>query len=56
MVPLCIQAFLKGHKKHLADSKTVVKVMHKFGLSSRYLGVIHKKAAFYDATHIRNII
>lgn len=56
MVPLCIQAFLKNSKKYLADSKTVVKVMHKFGLSSRHLGLLHKKAAFYDAAHIRNII
>ena len=56
MVPLCIQSFLKNNKKYLADSKCVIKIMHKFGLSSRYLGLLHKKAAYYEAMHIRNII
>lgn len=44
MVPLCIKSFLKTDKKYLADSKTVVEVLHKFGLSSRYLGSIYKRA------------
>ena len=55
-MPLCIQSFLKNNKKYLADSKSVVKVMHKFGLSSRYLGSIHKKAQFYEALHLRTVI
>jgi hypothetical protein len=56
MVPLCIQSFLRGNKKYLADSKSIVKVMHKFGLGSRYLGSIYKKAANYEASHIKTII
>jgi hypothetical protein len=56
MVPLCIQSFLRGNKKYLADSKSVVKIMHKFGLGSRYLGSIYKKSSNYDAAHIKTII
>lgn len=56
MVPLCIQSFLRHNKKHLADSKNVIKVMHKFGLSSRYLGSIYKRCADFDAEHIKIII
>jgi len=44
MVPLCLQSFLKENKKNLADSKSVIKIMHQFGLSSRYLGFLYKKA------------
>ena len=32
--------FLTVKKKYLADSKSVVKVMHQNGLTSRYLGVL----------------
>jgi len=56
MVPLCIQSFLRANKKYLDDSKTVVKVLHKFGLGSRYLGSIYKKADQYEASHIKTII
>lgn len=31
-------------KKYLGDTKGVVHVVHKLGLSSRYLGFIHEQA------------
>lgn len=43
MVPMCIQSFLHGNKKYLADSCEVVKVLHSYGLSSRYLGSIYQR-------------
>jgi hypothetical protein len=43
-VPLCLKSLLRENKKYLADSKTVVAVMHKFGLGSRYLGSLHRRA------------
>jgi len=31
-------------RKYLADSKGIIETVHKHGLSSRYLGLIYKKA------------
>ena len=36
----CLKQFLTSGKKYLADSKSVIKIFHKNGLSSRYLGAL----------------
>ena len=56
MVGVCLQGFLRGWRRYLADSKSVVKVMHKYGLSSRYLGSLYKKSTNYDSPHITTIL
>ena len=44
MLPLCINSLKTENRKYLADSKGVVQIMHKFGLSSRYLGFMYSRS------------
>ena len=44
MLPLCLSSLRNENRKYLADSKGVVEIMHKFGLSSRYLGLMYERA------------
>jgi hypothetical protein len=53
---LCLKSFLRENKKYLADSKTVISVMHKFGLASRDLGSLHRRAQTEEAHHVRIIL
>lgn len=39
----------------MADSNEVLKVIHNFGLTSRYLGLIYQKLDQYEASHIKTI-
>lgn len=56
VVPLCLKSFLRENKKYLADSKSVVKIMHQFGLSCRYIGSLCQKATDIGANHVRIIL
>ena len=44
MIPSIIDGFNGDLRKYLADSKGIIETMHKYGLSSRYLGLVCKKA------------
>ena len=41
---MAIHQFSNSMKKYLGDTKGVMYVVHKLGLSSRYLGFIYEKA------------
>lgn len=50
-------AALEGDmKKHLADSKNIVEIMHKYGLNVRYLGFLYKKIDKKRSPHISIMI
>jgi hypothetical protein len=56
MVPSLIESFDGDMRKYLADSQGIVYSLHKFGLSSKYLGFICTKAEEKDASHVRIMI
>lgn len=56
MVSSLLDSFDGDMRKHLSDSQGVVFTLHKFGLSSKYLGLICKKASEKRASHIGIII
>jgi len=47
-----IDSFDGEMRKYLADSHGVVHSLHKFGLSSKYLGLLCKKAVEKQAHHV----
>lgn len=44
LVPALIESFDGDMRKYLADSHGVIYSLHKFGLSSKYLGLVCQKA------------
>ena len=44
MLPICLNSLKHENRKYLGDSKGVIEIMHKFGLSSRYLGLMLDRA------------
>lgn len=43
MVPLCLDNFQAEMRRYLSDTRGVMKVLHRHGLSSKYLGVIYSR-------------
>jgi hypothetical protein len=56
MVPLFIESFDEDMRKFLSDSKGIIYNLHKHGLSSKYLGLIHQKAIEKKSHHVRIMI
>lgn len=52
-IPKFIEAIQTTERKHLADSKSIVKVMHKFGINSRYLGEIASHELLKDQPQVK---
>lgn len=54
----CLTQLLTTKRKYLADSKSVVKIMHENGLSSRYLGMLcmAKPESKMEAPHLKIIL
>ena len=55
-MPALIDSFDGEMRKYLSDSQGVVYSLHKFGLSSKYLGLVCKKAVEKQAHHVEIII
>lgn len=53
MVPMLIDSFDGEMRKYLADSHSISYALHKYGLSSKYLDLICKKAAEKQAHHVK---
>ena len=43
-------------RKYLSDSQGVISSLHKFGLSSKYLGILCRKSIEREARHIEIMI
>lgn len=56
MVPSVIDSFDAEMRKYLSDSHNIVSVLHKFGLSCKYLGLVCKKASEKKAEHVKIMI
>lgn len=56
MVPALIDSFEGDMRKYLADSHSILSTLHRFGLSSKYLGLIYKKSTDKQAHHVKIMI
>lgn len=56
MVSSLVDSFDGEMRKYLSDSHNVVYALHKFGLSSKYLGLVYHKATEKQAQHVKIMI
>jgi hypothetical protein len=56
MIPSFIDSFDCEMRKYLSDSRTIVQIMHRYGLSSKYLGLIYKKASEKQSFHVKHMV
>jgi len=56
VINMVIAALEGDMKKHLADSKNIVEIMHRYGLNVRYLGLLYKKIDKKRSPHLSIMI